>query len=116
MRVNTPFRAALAVAVLVAGTVLGAATPASADSCPKTRDVTIDGAVAHWTLKCKDTRLYVDGWVKDTRHDAMCARVTIEHKYGVDWPQACGSGKRVTFHKSYPEGQKSAKVKLQLVY
>ncbi|WP_318212424.1 hypothetical protein [Streptomyces sp. SJL17-1] len=106
----------MAVAVLVTGTVLSTATPVSADSCPTSRDVRIDGALAHWTLKCTDTRLYVDGWVKDTRADAMCARVTIEHKYGVDWPQACGSGKRVTFRESYPDGQKSATIKLQLVY
>jgi hypothetical protein len=115
MRATSPVRAALAAVALIAGTVLGTATPVSAASCPSTKDTKIDGAVAHWTLSCKQRHLHVDGWVQDTRADAMCARVTIDTKERGDWPQACGSGKRVTFHKSH-FNVTTATVKLQVVY
>ncbi|MGW3971233.1 hypothetical protein ACWEFD_18275 [Streptomyces ardesiacus] len=110
-------RAALAAITLVGSSVLMTATPATAAPCGTVRSPVIDGASAHWKISCKDRRTYVDGWVQDTRRDAMCARVTIETQDDYDWPQACGKGKRVNFHKSYFDpNRKGAVVKLKVVY
>ncbi|MCM2517910.1 hypothetical protein NC658_32475 [Streptomyces griseoincarnatus] len=110
-------RAALAAITLIGGTVLVAAAPANAAPCGTVHTAHIDGASAHWKISCGENRVKVDGWVQDTRRDAMCARVTIDTESGSDWPQACGKGKRVVFHESYFDPhRKGAVVKLMVVY
>ncbi|MFJ9447632.1 hypothetical protein ACIRRH_38225 [Kitasatospora sp. NPDC101235] len=118
MRLALPLRAVLAAAALVGGTVVAAATPATAATCPHSDSPKIDGAEATWTLKCKKVEgvetFYVDGWVEDTRADGMCATVTIAPDGGryPEEVQACGAGTREQIHKSYTG--RTATVKLSV--
>ncbi|MEU0936356.1 MULTISPECIES: hypothetical protein [unclassified Embleya] len=102
----------LAVAALTACTaeVVAIASPASASGpkaalgkCPETKDVHVNGAEAHWTVWCSGNRVYVDGYVKDTKADGKCAEV-----YGsvgsvqVNSANACPSGNKKTFAWNAP--------------
>ncbi|MGW2439466.1 hypothetical protein ACWCY1_22345 [Streptomyces goshikiensis] len=112
-------RAVLASAVLLSGTVLATATPASAATCPASDSPKIRGAVATWTLKCvrEDGEMYlaIDGWVEDTLPDNRCARVKIlpsGERLGT-YESACGSGVRQQIHHRF-YGFNSASVRLSV--
>ncbi|MFJ3883352.1 hypothetical protein ACIPW5_38630 [Streptomyces sp. NPDC090077] len=107
MRLAPTLRALLATAVLVGGTVMATATPAGAATCPTRESPKTDAGKASWTLTCRQvegqTALYVDGWVEDTRRDALCAvvRITPKGRNYADEVRACGYGTRVQIDKFY---------------
>ncbi|MEF2528591.1 MULTISPECIES: hypothetical protein [Streptomyces] len=105
MRPVSTLRTLLATAALVGGTVMATATPAGAATCPHRDSPKIPGAKADWTLTCRNVEgqpaLYIDGWVEDTRRDALCAvvRITPERQNHPDEVRACGYGERVQIHE-----------------
>ena len=83
----------LAVAGLVGGGAVVAAGPASADTCPKTRDVSISGGESHYTISCSGGNVYVSGWLKDTKADGKCVQVKAQIGSSTFYSnQACPSG------------------------
>ncbi|GGY41640.1 hypothetical protein [Streptomyces tanashiensis] len=107
MRLVPTLRPLLAAAVLVGATVMVTATPANAATCPHRDSPKIPAGEASWTLTCRQvegqTALYVDGWVEDTRRDALCAvvRITPEGQNYANEVRACGYGERVQIHEFY---------------
>lgn len=96
---------AVAAFAACSGTAVASAAPAAPSGevsvlgrCPETKDVYINGAEAHWTVWCSGSRVYVDGYVKDTKADGKCAEV-----YGsvgsvaVNSANACPKGNKKTF-------------------
>ncbi|MET8249619.1 hypothetical protein ABZV31_37810 [Streptomyces sp. NPDC005202] len=105
---------ALSATVLAAGLALGAATPASAATCPSSASPKIPGAQAHWTLSCTGKRLKVYGWVEDTRADGDCAFVSVSAGNGQNRVEdACGWGERRNFEFTF-DGTKTATARLYL--
>lgn len=82
--------------------VAGAVTPASAStqgSCGGIFNPSTGGGYAHWTLSCSGGRIYMDGYVQDTRSDGLCAQVKAVMNDGTYFsPKACPSGNRKEFH------------------
>jgi hypothetical protein len=66
---------AVGIVTLSAVALVGMESPASADVCPRTRDVYIPGGESHYTLTCSGGNVYVHGSVKDEAIDGKCVRV-----------------------------------------
>ncbi|GLF95233.1 hypothetical protein [Streptomyces yaizuensis] len=98
--------------VLAGGLAVGAAGPASAAGCPSSASPVINGASAHWSLRCANGKLLVSGWVQDTSMDGKCAKVRIHPNEGLPkFPTACSSGVRQSFSYEFP-GAERADVRL----
>lgn len=79
--------------------------------CPDWLHSSVPGGEATWNLRCSGSKLYLDGWVKDTAADGKCARVTaIIGRSGERHAKACTAGTTTNFHWS-GEGN-SAQVRL----
>ncbi|GGL15572.1 hypothetical protein [Streptomyces flaveus] len=76
MTISTKLAAATG-AALTAGLLMAA--PASAGStgttaaCPATLSPETDGGAASWSIECVGSKVYIDGWVRDTDADGKCA-------------------------------------------
>jgi hypothetical protein len=70
---------ATAVALLTGGLLAASAASAApggiAAPCPASFHPTTGGGEAAWTVECVGSRVYIDGWVKDTDADGRCAFV-----------------------------------------
>ncbi|MYS86875.1 hypothetical protein [Embleya scabrispora] len=101
---------AVAAFAACSGTAVASAAPAAPSgqvsvlgSCPETRNVSVNGGEAHWTVWCSGGRVYVDGYVKDTKADGKCAEV-----YGsvgsvaVNSANACPKNTKKTFAWNAP--------------
>lgn len=58
----------------------------------------VAGGEAHWDLTCSGGKITIAGWVKDTKEDGKCARVTAHFADGAvsQW-KACPSGTKTSF-------------------
>src|SRR5262245_30352631 len=78
MRVSVKMAGAAAVA-LTAGLLMAApasASPTGATArCPAGFHPSTGGGEAAWTVECVGSRVYIDGWVRDTEADGKCAYV-----------------------------------------
>lgn len=100
--------------VLASGLAVGAASPASAATCPSSASPVTDGASASWSLRCSGGNVTVAGWLEDTRMDGKCAVVRINAGNGAyRTKSACSSGAREQFSFTFA-GTKSAQVRLAI--
>ncbi|QMW66604.1 hypothetical protein H4N58_01045 [Mumia sp. ZJ1417] len=90
-------KAVLATAGLVAAAGVVGASPASADTCGNTRNVSVTGAQSHYTIWCSGGYANIDGWVKDTKADGKCAVVKIQASGETFYSRACGNGQTEWF-------------------
>lgn len=74
-------------------------------SCGQTFDPLLPGAgQAHWTLRCKNGNITVEGWVQDNYGDGECVAVKA-HFPGEIWEyskSACTKGLRLEFKWTHP--------------
>lgn len=117
-RLVTSLTAALLLAGGVSAGTASAAGTAPADGpsvtggCPDTgNEVTVPGGYAEWDITCEKKRVIVRGWVKDTRPDGKCARVTAKNKGKTRKKSVCGWGDTKSFGWNLGRGS-GAKVKL----
>ncbi len=108
---KTAAMTALTGAVL-GGSLLGAA-PATAASdgvmiiqgtCGDTKDPSVGGGAAGWTITCSAGRVRVNGWVKDTDADGKAAEVYGTWGYdnaSFGTVRAGGEGTKKTFDKDH---------------
>ncbi|MCX4966866.1 hypothetical protein OHA98_18895 [Streptomyces sp. NBC_00654] len=101
--------------LLAAGLALGTVGPANAAACPSSASPVIDGASAHWSLRCSGGDVTVAGWLQDTRTDGRCAKVRINAGNGeYKAKAACNSGVRNSFTYTFKRTS-SAQVRLATV-
>lgn len=113
--VRTSLSSLLSAVVLAGGLAFTAAGPASAATCPATLSPRIDGADAHWTLRCNGNNVTMDGWVEDTAWDGDCAILRVNAGNGkYNARKACGSGTRESIHYTYT-GTRTVEGRLALV-
>lgn len=70
-------------------------------TCGQTFQPSTSGGEAAWSLTCGSGTITIDGWVKDTAADGMCAYVKAFDGNGQRWPgndpKACPEGTKKTF-------------------
>ncbi|MBW4421883.1 MAG: hypothetical protein KME13_22130 [Myxacorys californica WJT36-NPBG1] len=75
--------------------------PASAGTCGQTFQSRVNGGEAAWSLHCNGNKITIDGWVKDTKGDGMCAWVKAFGNGGMPGSmphaKACPKGKVTDF-------------------
>lgn len=120
-RLVTSLTAALLLAGgMSAGTAAAAGTASEAvrggqsvtGGCPDTgNEVSVPGGYAEWDITCEKKGVMVRGWVKDTRADGKCARVTATNKGKTKRKSVCGWGDTKSFSWNLGKGS-GAKVRL----
>lgn len=83
----------LVMALAVSMSVVALPGTALAGTCGNTEKVRLWGAgEAHWTLSCNAdrTRIYINGWVKDTDKDGQCIEVYAFFPKGGGSPTVIG--------------------------
>lgn len=97
---------ALVTMLLVGPTAANAASPGAGamavlvvhpdGTCGQLFQPTVSGGEAAWSLTCGGGKITIDGWVKDTEADGMCAYVKAFDGNGQRWPgndpKACPKG------------------------
>ncbi|MFI8437367.1 hypothetical protein ACIGJO_27230 [Streptomyces sp. NPDC079020] len=112
--VRKTLTSAVTTSLLAAGLALGTAGPANAATCPSSASPVIDGASAHWSLRCSGGDVTVAGWLQDTRTDGKCAKVRISAGNGeYKATTACNSGVRNSFTYTFKRTA-SAEVRLAI--
>ncbi len=90
---------AAATAVMGIG-LFGVASPAQADTCPKTRNVSVTGGRSSYTISCSGGNVYVDGRVYDTNADGHCVEVKTQINSSFYYDKVCGEGNYRSFNHS----------------
>jgi hypothetical protein len=72
--------------------------------CNDIKNPVIGAGRAHWELSCKDGKITVAGWVKDTRADGQCVKVQAQFEGQITEYSEAACPKNVTrnFRWSHP--------------
>lgn len=105
---------AVAVAALTLSTLAVDVGTASAAPCSSTKNPSVRGGEAGWSVRCVSSRTtIVNGWVKDTKADGKCAHVVIFFPDGnTKDVKACPKGTKREF--SYPTTGTDVQVELRV--